>query len=81
MADVPKQLLLHVVVGFAACAWSGAATWLILKALDKVLPGGIRVDPLVEAVGLDKGARSEGMRRCAERAERLRRDPASGSIV
>ena len=55
----PAQLLLHVSVGFFAAAYSAAATWLILKALQRFLPGGLRVEPAVEVVGLDFGIGGE----------------------
>ena len=59
VASLPKQLLLHVAVGFAACLWAGGATYAILRGLDALLPGGIRVSAAVEEAGLDWGIHKE----------------------
>src|ERR671922_3043981 len=49
----PQQLLENAVGAFAALAWAMGITALIIKVMDKVWPGGIRVTPKEEEIGLD----------------------------
>jgi ammonium transporter, Amt family len=49
----PPQLLENAVGAFAAVAWSLGITAVIIKVMDKVWPGGIRVTPKEEEIGLD----------------------------
>jgi hypothetical protein len=53
------QFALHNAAALAACLWAGGCTWAILKALDALLPGGIRVDAAAEEAGLDLAEHSE----------------------
>lgn len=59
VANIPTQFALHNAAALAACLWAGACTWGILKALDALLPGGIRVSQAVEETGLDLGEHGE----------------------
>ena len=43
----------NAVGAFAALAWAMAVTAVIIKVMDVVWPGGIRVTPREEEVGLD----------------------------
>src|SRR5919106_1251492 len=49
----PAQLYENAVGAFAALAWAMGITALIIKIMDIVWPGGIRVTPKEEEVGLD----------------------------
>jgi Amt family ammonium transporter len=49
----PAQLYENAVGAFAAIAWAMGITALIIKVMDKVWPGGIRVTPKEEEIGLD----------------------------
>jgi Amt family ammonium transporter len=49
----PAQLLENAIGAFAAIAWAFGITALIIKIMDKVWPGGIRVTPKEEEIGLD----------------------------
>lgn len=49
----PAQLLENAIGAFAALAWAMGVTALIIKVMDKVWPGGIRVTPKEEEIGLD----------------------------
>src|SRR5215216_3181420 len=49
----PAQLYENAVGAFAALAWAMGITALIIKIMDLVWPGGIRVTPKEEEVGLD----------------------------
>ena len=49
----PAQLYENAVGAFAALAWAMGITALIIKIMDVVWPGGIRVTPKEEEVGLD----------------------------
>jgi len=49
----PNQLLENAIGAFAALAWAMGITALIIKVMDKVWPGGIRVSPKEEEIGLD----------------------------
>jgi Amt family ammonium transporter len=49
----PAQLYENAVGAFAALAWAMGITALIIKVMDIVWPGGIRVTPKEEEVGLD----------------------------
>ena len=53
------QFALHMGAAGAACAWSGAVTWLLLAAMDACIPGGVRVTSAVEDIGLDAGIHGE----------------------
>ena len=55
VANIPAQFALHNAAALAGCIWAAACTWAILKALDALLPGGIRVSEAVEEEGLDLG--------------------------
>jgi Amt family ammonium transporter len=44
---------------FAALAWAMGITALIIKVMDVVWPGGIRVTPKEEEVGLDLSQHGE----------------------
>ena len=57
--NVAAQFALHNAAALAACLWAAGCTWLILKALDMLLPGGIRVTPAAEAMGLDAAEHGE----------------------
>ena len=57
--NVLAQFALHNAAALAACLWAGACTWAILKALDALLPGGIRVDAAAEEAGLDLAEHGE----------------------
>jgi Amt family ammonium transporter len=59
VASIPAQFALHMAAAGAACLWSAGWTWVILKALDAALPGGIRVDAATEDAGLDMGEHGE----------------------
>jgi Amt family ammonium transporter len=49
----PAQLYENAVGAFAAIAWTMGITAIIIKVMDKVWPGGIRVTPKEEEIGLD----------------------------
>jgi Amt family ammonium transporter len=49
----PAQLYENAVGAFAALAWAMGLTALIIKVMDVVWPGGIRVTPKEEEIGLD----------------------------
>ena len=49
----PAQLYENAVGAFAALAWAMGITALIIKIMDLVWPGGIRVTPKEEEIGLD----------------------------
>src|SRR5215208_1485741 len=49
----PAQLYENAVGAFAALAWAMGITAVIIKIMDLVWPGGIRVTPKEEEVGLD----------------------------
>ena len=55
----PAQLYENAVGAFAALAWSAGITALIVKVMDLVWPGGIRVTPKEEEVGLDLSQHGE----------------------
>jgi Amt family ammonium transporter len=55
----PAQLYENAVGAFAALAWSLGLTALIIKVMDLVWPGGIRVTPKEEEVGLDLSQHGE----------------------
>ena len=59
VVSVPAQFMLHNAAALGACLWAGGCTWLILKALDALLPGGIRVDAATEEQGLDQAHHGE----------------------
>jgi Amt family ammonium transporter len=59
VANIPAQFALHNAAALAACLWAAGCTWCILKALDALLPGGIRVSQAVEEAGLDLGEHGE----------------------
>ena len=49
----PQQLLNNSIGAFAALAWAMGITAIIIKVMDVVWPGGIRVTPKEEEIGLD----------------------------
>jgi Amt family ammonium transporter len=49
----PQQLLNNAIGAFAAMAWACGVTAIIIKIMDAVWPGSIRVTPKEEEVGLD----------------------------
>lgn len=49
----PQQLLNNAIGAFAAMAWAVGVTAIIIKIMDAVWPGSIRVTPKEEEVGLD----------------------------
>jgi Amt family ammonium transporter len=49
----PQQLLNNAIGAFAALAWCMGITAVIIKVMDVVWPGGIRVTPKEEEIGLD----------------------------
>ena len=54
------HLLVQQVIAVAATlAFSGVATFVIIKVLDRLIPGGIRVDDEAEEVGLDLAEHAE----------------------
>lgn len=55
----PAQLYENAVGAFAAVAWALGITALIIKVMDIVWPGGIRVTPKEEEVGLDLAQHAE----------------------
>jgi Amt family ammonium transporter len=55
----PAQLYENAVGAFAALAWAMGITALIIKVMDVVWPGGIRVTPKEEEVGLDLSQHGE----------------------
>jgi Amt family ammonium transporter len=55
----PAQLYENAVGAFAALAWAMGLTALIIKIMDLVWPGGIRVTPKEEEVGLDLAQHGE----------------------
>jgi ammonium transporter, Amt family len=55
----PVQLLNNAIGAFAALAWAVGITALIIKVMDLVWPGGIRVTPKEEEVGLDLSQHGE----------------------
>ncbi|MGA7370955.1 MAG: ammonium transporter [Nitrososphaeraceae archaeon] len=55
----PEQLLNNAIGAFAALAWAVGITALIIKVMDLVWPGGIRVTPKEEEVGLDLSQHGE----------------------
>jgi Amt family ammonium transporter len=55
----PAQLYENAVGAFAALAWALGITALIIKVMDLVWPGGIRVTPKEEEVGLDLSQHGE----------------------
>ena len=59
VANIPAQFALHNAAALAAAVWAAGCTWLILRALDALLPGGIRVDAASEAAGLDAAEHGE----------------------
>jgi Amt family ammonium transporter len=55
----PAQLYENAVGAFAAIAWSLGITAAIIKVMDMVWPGGIRVTPKEEEIGLDLAQHGE----------------------
>lgn len=55
----PAQLYENAVGAFAAVAWAMGITAIIIKVMDKVWPGGIRVTPKEEEIGLDLSQHGE----------------------
>jgi ammonium transporter, Amt family len=55
----PAQLLNNAIGAFASLAWAMGITAIIIKVMDKVWPGGIRVTPKEEEVGLDLSQHGE----------------------
>src|SRR6476469_1247180 len=55
----PFALVRNAVGAFAALAWAVGITALIIKVMDKVWPGGIRVTPKEEEIGLDLAQHGE----------------------
>jgi Amt family ammonium transporter len=55
----PAQLYENAVGAFAALAWAMGITAVIIKVMDAVWPGGIRVTPKEEEVGLDLAQHGE----------------------
>jgi Amt family ammonium transporter len=55
----PAQLYENAVGAFASLAWAMGITALIIKIMDLVWPGGIRVTPKEEEVGLDLAQHGE----------------------
>jgi Amt family ammonium transporter len=49
----PQQLLNNAIGAFASLAWAMGVTAAIIKIMDLVWPGGIRVTPKEEEIGLD----------------------------
>ena len=49
----PMQLVINATGGAAAAAWSFGITFVIWKVMDWVWPGGVRVTPREEEIGLD----------------------------
>ncbi len=49
----PKQELVNAVGASAAAAWSFGITFIIWKVQDWIWPGGVRVTPAEEELGLD----------------------------
>jgi Amt family ammonium transporter len=49
----PQQFLNNAIGAFAALAWAMGITAVIIKVMDVVWPGGIRVTPKEEEIGLD----------------------------
>ena len=49
----PKQLLVNAIGASAAAAWAFGITFVIWKVMDWVWPGGVRVTPKEEEIGLD----------------------------
>lgn len=54
-----EQLYVNAVGAFAALAWSMGITAIIIKVMDVVWPGGIRVTPKEEEIGLDLAQHGE----------------------
>src|SRR5919199_726029 len=55
----PAQLYENAVGAFAALAWAMGITAVIIKVMDLVWPGGIRVTPKEEEIGLDLAQHGE----------------------
>ncbi|MGH9950587.1 MAG: ammonium transporter, partial [Nitrososphaeraceae archaeon] len=55
----PPQLLNNAIGAFAAIAWTVGITALIIKVMDLVWPGGIRVTPKEEELGLNMSQHGE----------------------
>jgi len=55
----PHQLYENAAGAFAAIAWSLGITAVIIKIMDAVWPGGIRVTPKEEEIGLDLAQHGE----------------------
>jgi hypothetical protein len=55
----PAQLYENAVGAFAALAWARGVTAVIIKVMDTVWPGGIRVTPKEEEIGLDLAQHGE----------------------
>ena len=55
----PLQLYENAVGAFAALAWAMVLTAVIIKVMDIVWPGGIRVSPREEEIGLDLAQHGE----------------------
>jgi Amt family ammonium transporter len=55
----PSQLYENAVGAFAALAWCMGVTAVIIKVMDIVWPGGIRVTPKEEEIGLDLAQHGE----------------------
>jgi Amt family ammonium transporter len=55
----PAQLYENAVGAFAAVAWALGITAAIIKIMDIVWPGGIRVTPKEEEIGLDLAQHGE----------------------
>jgi Amt family ammonium transporter len=49
----PMQLVINATGAAAAAAWSFGITFVIWKVMDWVWPGGVRVTPREEEIGLD----------------------------
>jgi len=55
----PQQFVDNAVGAFAALAWAMGITAIIIKVMDVVWPGGIRVTPKEEEIGLDLAQHGE----------------------
>jgi ammonium transporter, Amt family len=55
----PQQLLNNAIGAFAAMAWAVGITAIIVKVMDLVWPGGIRITPKEEEIGLDLSQHGE----------------------
>ena len=55
----PQQLLNNAIGAFASLAWAMGVTAAIIKIMDAIWPGGIRVTPKEEEIGLDLAQHGE----------------------